>query len=196
MLVPPISGSTARGQVERPSCSPPFAILPFPSSVQLELAGTISARCSPKPQTPNPKPQTPCPIPPASLSAGGDLDALGHLNNAAYLTLCEEARIDVLTTLFPAWWTKTYSPVVASASLQFKRPITAPGTVLVTVGFDPPGRSSLRMTYTIATEAEPGAICAEADSILVWVDLTTSTSIPIPNGLRDALAATTNGHGL
>ncbi|GAB5537618.1 MAG: thioesterase family protein [Rubricoccaceae bacterium] len=116
-----------------------------------------------------------------------DLDALGHLNNAAYLTLCEEARIDALTTLFPAWWTKTYSPVVASASVQFKRPITAPGPVLVTVEFDPPGRSSLRMTYTIVTEAEPDGICAESDSVLVWVDLATESSMPIPEGLRNAL---------
>ena len=118
-----------------------------------------------------------------------DLDALGHLNNTTYLTLCEEARIETLTALFPAWWTEAYSPVVASASVQFKRPITAPGPVLVTVGFDPPGRSSLRMTYTIATEAEPDTICAEADSVLVWIDRATASSIPIPEGLRDALAA-------
>jgi len=118
-----------------------------------------------------------------------DLDALGHLNNAAYLTLCEEARIDALTTLFPAWWTEAYSPVVASASLQFKRPITTAGPVIVTVGFDAPGRSSLRMTYTMATETEPDQICAEADSVLVWVDLATGTSMPIPDGLRNALAA-------
>jgi acyl-CoA thioester hydrolase len=117
-----------------------------------------------------------------------DLDALGHLNNATYLTLCEEARIDVLTALFPAWWTETYSPVVASASLQFKRPITAPGPVLVTVGFDPPGRSSLRMTYTIAVEAQPDTICAEADSVLVWVNRQTVAATPIPDELRDALA--------
>lgn len=117
-----------------------------------------------------------------------DLDALGHLNNATYLTLCEEARIETLTTLFPAWWNETYSPVVASAALQFKRPITSPGPVLVQIGFDPPGRSSLRMTYTIATEAEPDTICAEADSTLVWIDIATGTSTPLPDGLRSVLA--------
>ncbi len=118
-----------------------------------------------------------------------DLDALGHLNNATYLTLCEEARFDALTALFPAWWTKAYSPVVASVSVQYRRAIREAGPVLVAVGFDPPGRSSLRMTYTIATEAEPDQICAEADSMLVWVDLTSGTSTPIPDGLRDALEA-------
>ena len=121
-----------------------------------------------------------------------DLDALGHLNNAVYLTLCEEARIDVLTALFPAWWTESYSPVVASASLQFRSPITVPGPVLVTVGFDAPGRSSLRMTYTIATEADPNTVCAECDSVLVWVDRATASSRPIPEGLRDALTSASN----
>lgn len=118
-----------------------------------------------------------------------DLDALGHLNNATYLTLCEEARIERLTALAPNWWTESYSPVVASASVQFRRAITAPGPVLVAVGFDAPGRTSLRMTYTIATEADPETVCAEADSVLVWIDRATASPRPIPDALRNALAS-------
>ena len=117
-----------------------------------------------------------------------DLDALRHLNNATYLTLCEEARIEVLTALDPEWWNETHSPVVAAASLQFRRPITAPGDVLVTVGFDAPGRSSLRMTYSIAREADPDVVCCEADSTLVWIDIATGRSTPIPDRLRAAVS--------
>ena len=116
-----------------------------------------------------------------------DLDALGHLNNAVYLTLCEEARIEILTALDPAWWNEAHSPVVAAASLQFRRPITTPGTVRVTVGFDAPGRTSLRMTYAIAREAEPDVVCCEADSTLVWIDLATGSPTPVPDRLRAAV---------
>ena len=116
-----------------------------------------------------------------------DLDALNHLNNATYLTLCEEARIDVLTSLDPEWWNETHSPVVAAASLQFRRPITEPGAVVVTIRFDAPGRSSLRMTYSIAREAAPDVVCCEADSTLVWIDLATGSPTPVPDRLRAAV---------
>lgn len=117
-----------------------------------------------------------------------DLDALGHVNNAAYLTYCEQARIDVLTAIAPEWWTDEQGPVVAQASIRYRRPIRATGTVLVEVGFETPGRSSLGTTYRLALASDPATTVAEADALLVWVDAATGRPTPLPEALREALA--------
>lgn len=116
-----------------------------------------------------------------------DLDALGHVNNAAYLTYCEQARIDVLTAIAPGWWTEEQGPVVAQASIRYRRPIRTTGTVIVEVGFEPPGRSSLGTTYRLALASDPATTVAEADALLVWVNAVTGRPVPLPDALREAL---------
>ena len=52
-----------------------------------------------------------------------DLDAFNHVNNARYLTFLEQARIEWFESIGEPWVTDESAPVVASATLNFKRPI-------------------------------------------------------------------------
>ena len=120
-----------------------------------------------------------------------DLDAVGHLNNAVYLTLCEQARIEALGALDATDWDRA-GPVVVAASLRYLRPITEPGVARVTVTFGEPGRTSLPTTHTVALDGgdtDDGGPAATAEVTLVWVDHATGRPTPVPDALRARLAA-------
>lgn len=116
-----------------------------------------------------------------------DLDALGHVNNAVYLTLCEQARTEALEALMPDGWAGVSAPVLVSAGLVFRRPITRTGVAVVEATFDAPGRTSLATRYAVSLEGDDGGVCAEGEATLVWVDVATGRPVPVPDALRDAL---------
>ena len=118
-----------------------------------------------------------------------DLDALGHVNNAVYLTLCEQARTEALDRLMPEGWTGSVVPVLVAASLRYRRPITRAGVAIVEATFGPPGRSSMPTTYAISLEGDDGGVCAEAEATLVWIDVASGRPVSVPESLRDLLGA-------
>lgn len=118
-----------------------------------------------------------------------DLDAFGHVNNAVYLTLCEQARTEALDTLMPGGWDGTSAPVVASVALTYRRPIRRVGTAVVTVAFETPGRTSMRTRYSVALDGDDGGVCADGEATLVWVSAATGRPVPVPDVLRAAIEA-------
>jgi len=117
----------------------------------------------------------------------GDQDALGHVNNAAYLTYTEQARIEALDRLLPGSWVEDAGPILAAIRVDFKRPIVYPATVIVRVFGGEPGRTSFPQPYEILVEGED-AVYATAEAVLVWVSRETGRPVPLPDALRDALA--------
>ena len=117
-----------------------------------------------------------------------DLDALSHVNNAVYLTLCEQGRTEALEALLPAGWIGETAPVLVAASLTFRRPILAVATVLVATTFEAPGRTSVRTRFTVTVEGDDAVRC-EGEATLVWIDVAVGTPVPVPDALRAAIAA-------
>lgn len=120
-----------------------------------------------------------------------DLDALGHVNNATYLTLCEQGRTEAFEAMLPAGWIGEQSPVVAAASLTFRRPITRVGVAVVRTTFADPGRSSVKTRFEISLDGDDGGVCAQGEATLVWIDVAAGRSVPIPDEVR--AAAETDG---
>ena len=117
-----------------------------------------------------------------------DLDAYGHLNNAVYLTLCEQARIDALERLDAVDWSEG-GPVVVAAALQYKRPVTEVVPLRVEVTLGTPGRSSFPTTYRVTSD-DGTTLHAEAEITMVWIDAASGRPTPIPETLRAQLDAT------
>ena len=116
----------------------------------------------------------------------GDQDALGHVNNATYLTYLESARIEWLEAVYPDGWPDGEGPILATTNVTFRRPIHHPAEVEVRVWADPPGRSSLRNAYAVhvAGEPEPRAV---AEAVLVWVSTETGRPVRLPDAVRAVL---------
>ena len=113
-----------------------------------------------------------------------DLDAFNHVNNARYLTFLEQARIEWFETIGEAWVTEVSAPVVASATLNFKRPIEYPATVFVELFTEKLGTSSVVIGHRIVN-AEGGLHC-DGHVAAVWIDRNTGKATPLPPGVRRA----------
>ncbi len=94
-----------------------------------------------------------------------DLDTLGHVNNAVYLTYFEYARLKI----FHDWFTGENEPdfVIARAEVDFIKPIFI-GRVEVDVKVVHIGNTSFTLEYEILNEQ--GEICARGKTVQVLVD--------------------------
>jgi acyl-CoA thioester hydrolase len=109
----------------------------------------------------------------------GDMDALGHVNNTVYFRYMEQARIEWLHavgTLGPCSDPATAS-VVVNASCTFLVPLVYPGALEVRLYAGARGRSSVATTYEIVCA---GQVAAEGAAKMVWIDLASGRSTPLP----------------
>lgn len=108
----------------------------------------------------------------------GDCDPMGHVNNAAYSTYLEQARIAVLGGLEPF--------ILARVEIDFRAELR-PGEEV-----DIRSRCSRIGTKSFDLEHElwaAGRLVAEARSVLVGYDYRAGASVPLTDDLRRRLAA-------
>jgi acyl-CoA thioester hydrolase len=106
-----------------------------------------------------------------------DMDALGHVNNAAYFTFMEQARLEWLTRHAPDAYKQGAGPVIANASCNFRIPLVYPRAIEVRMYLGAPGRSSIDSYYEIVAD---GKTYADGAARIVWIDLATGKSTPLP----------------
>ena len=118
----------------------------------------------------------------------GDMDAMGHVNNAVYFRYMEIARVDWLDSLGGAPAPEGQGPVIVNAFCNFYRPLSYPGEVLARHYVSNPGRSSFDTWIVLERSDQPGVIYAAGGATTVWQDAATQKSCPLPDWLRQVLA--------
>ena len=118
----------------------------------------------------------------------GDMDAYGHVNNTIYFRYMEQARVEYLETLGFKVMPRGSAPVIINASCTFLVPLNYPGVVEVRMFCGRPGRSSVPTYYEIGLQGDD-TLYATGDSKIVWMDVATGKSVPIPDELRAELPA-------
>ena len=108
----------------------------------------------------------------------GDMDSLGHLNNAMYFRYAEQARIDWLESLFGDPRPQGQGMVVVSTRCDFLKPLTYPGLVEVRLALGSPGRSSFVIGFEMR-KANQDTLYAEGYAKMVWVDLSTGRAVAL-----------------
>jgi acyl-CoA thioester hydrolase len=120
-----------------------------------------------------------------------DLDALGHVNNAAYLTYLEQARIGYFRDL-ELWdgQPDKIGLIMAKVVLEYKLPLFADDIVAVYTRCSRLGNRSFDTEQIIARSAKGGVqIVAQGTITLVVFDYRTNKSAPIPDDWRERLVA-------
>jgi acyl-CoA thioester hydrolase len=111
-----------------------------------------------------------------------DTDALGHVNNAVYLTYLEEAR--------DAFYLRALGDpiyVVVRLEIDFRAEVRhAHRTVRVKIAVERLGTTSLTTHETLRTA--DGAVAAEAHVVTVRWDQDTRTAVPFSDDQRGRLA--------
>ncbi|HYA21171.1 MAG TPA: thioesterase family protein [Burkholderiales bacterium] len=117
----------------------------------------------------------------------GDMDAMGHVNNAAYFRYMEQARVSWLESLKIRVGASRKGPVIVSANCTFIKAIVYPATLEVSVYGGEAGRSSFPIFHEIYLEDHPEVKFAEGEVTVVWIDHELGKSIPLPEELRTEL---------
>lgn len=119
----------------------------------------------------------------------GDMDALGHVNNAIYFQYLEQARIAWFESIGAAGGLlgEQSGPLIVNAACTFLRPVTYPATLRIDVFGASPGRSSFEMEYEIRDAERRDVLYTTGASKVVWVDYEANRSTPIPAAVRGIL---------
>jgi acyl-CoA thioester hydrolase len=114
----------------------------------------------------------------------GDMDAMGHVNNTVYFRYMESARIAWFGSLGIHPDPRGTGPVVINASCTFHRQLVYPGDVELRTYAGQAGRSSFETWVEIRPSYDPGAIYADGQAKVVWVDHAAGRSTPLPDAMR------------
>ena len=116
----------------------------------------------------------------------GEMDALGHVNNASYLRYFEESRILWSESLGMRLDGSGEGMILLKASVTYKKQVSYPADIEVDLFAGDIGRTSFQLinTLSIAGETAPAAI---GEFVIVWFDYRTNKSMPVPATLRALL---------
>jgi acyl-CoA thioester hydrolase len=117
----------------------------------------------------------------------GDMDAYRHINNTVYFRYMEQVRVEYLESLGYSVEPKGTAPVIINASCTFLIPLTYPGVVEVLMFLGAPGRSSIPSSYEIRVQGDD-TLYATGDAKIVWMEVASGKSVPIPDDLRARLS--------
>jgi acyl-CoA thioester hydrolase len=115
-----------------------------------------------------------------------DLDALGHVNNAVYLTYLESARIAYWMHVTRRSGLDALDMILARVEIDYRSPLSLGEAVDVTVRCASMRRSSFVLEFA-ARERSAARLVAEARKVLVHYDYSASRSLELPAELRDLL---------
>jgi acyl-CoA thioester hydrolase len=115
-----------------------------------------------------------------------DLDPMGHVNNAVFLTYLESARVAFLRHLGAAPTLDDMGIIVARAEIDFRAPVRLGDEVEVSVRASRFGSKSFDLEHELRVD---GNVVAEAKTVLVSYDYSKREPVPIPDEWREKLAA-------
>jgi acyl-CoA thioester hydrolase len=124
----------------------------------------------------------------------GDMDVMGHVNNAKYFTYCESARMSYFRAVGMDDHRDggRFGPALAAAQLNFRRQVRYPADLSVLTRVSEIGRTSFRMEYEIVLKdlgkgEDAGERVADGFGVIVWVDYASGRPTPLPPGLRASI---------
>ncbi len=117
----------------------------------------------------------------------GDMDALGHVNNAEYLRYFEQSRIVWLEGIGYALASEGTGPILAKVSVTYLKPVVYPTELEIRLYAGPVGNTSFTLVSEIVNGRDAAERFTEGEFVTVWVDYAASKSVPIPDRLRAIL---------
>lgn len=118
-----------------------------------------------------------------------DLDEVGHVNNAVYLTYFEQGRAFYFHESCQWNW-KEDGVILASNQIDYIRPLYYPAPAYIYLRTSKLGNKSFEVQYVIVNEyPDRKELIVKGSSTLVMFDYKTQASFPIPDRIREKLKA-------
>ncbi len=116
----------------------------------------------------------------------GDMDSLGHVNNAKFFTFDEQARLvyfDAIGQLVEGFW-KTQGLILARIGADFIQQVHYPAALDVCFRVAKLGRSSME---TQGAVFQGDVLVAVTQGVVVWFDYVAQKPLAIPEAARVAI---------
>ncbi len=113
-----------------------------------------------------------------------DLDGLGHVNNAVYLSYCEMARLEYFRRHFDIRNAADFEFILARAELDFMKPLGMLEAVQVKMTVPRIGNTSWDFAYEVSAGGE---VYCRARTVQVYFDYAAGAKAPVPEDLRKRL---------
>lgn len=117
-----------------------------------------------------------------------DTDAMGHLNNAVYVTYFEVARTAYWRALTGDRDYQKVPFILAHTTIDFRSPAFVHETLLVGIRVSRLGTKSFECSYRVEDEATRRLVC-EGRSVQVIFDYEKDASYPMPEDLKAKVRA-------
>jgi acyl-CoA thioester hydrolase len=117
-----------------------------------------------------------------------DLDAIGHVNNAVYLTYIETARVAYWLHVTGRTGLGAIDIILARVEVDYRSPVALGEGLDVTVRCVSMRRASFTLEFKV-TERGSGRLAAEARNVAVYYDYASKRSLPIPEEIRRRIRA-------
>lgn len=120
----------------------------------------------------------------------GDMDAMGHVNNAVYFRYFETARIAYFeaTRFLSEMGASGIGPILAHTDCRFRLPLTYPDQLLLGARVTDVGEDRLHMHYRVVS-CNHGAVAAEGTGRVVCFDYGAGRKAPLPESVSAAIEA-------
>ena len=111
-----------------------------------------------------------------------DLDAIGHMNNAVYATMLEQARLAFLSPNGAS----VENMILARLEIDFRSQVELGETIEIEVMPSRVGTKSFDLEYVMRAGER---IVAEAKTVLVAYDYENARTVELPDAWKELLAA-------
>jgi acyl-CoA thioester hydrolase len=109
-----------------------------------------------------------------------DIDAVGHVNNAIYLTYFEEARLNYWHEAI-CWNLRENGVIVGRSEVNYLKPITLQDEIACYVRTTRIGNSSFDIMHVLVKITPAGEeICTTGKTVCISYDYTANKSVSIP----------------
>lgn len=115
-----------------------------------------------------------------------DMDSMGHVNNAKYISYLEEARVRWMLGVEGVSMTDRIAPVVAATNVNYRLPIVWPNDIVVELFVERLGNSSVTIGHRIVDQQDESKLYSDGNVVVVWMDTQTGKSAPLPDAIRNA----------
>jgi len=122
--------------------------------------------------------------------AWGEMDALGHVNNAVFFRYIESARIDFLRKSGShALRDETgIGFILQFVEMRFRQPLVFPDTVRVDTKLVSIEEDRFTLAHAVVSK-KTGDVAAIGRGTVVTFDYAKGVKVPIPGAIRDAILA-------
>ncbi|MFW5879002.1 MAG: acyl-CoA thioesterase [Myxococcota bacterium] len=107
-----------------------------------------------------------------------DVDALGHVNNAVYVSYLESARLEYYEKTFGEEGFHRFPFIIAEITVKFLSPAYIKELLDLHIRISEVGRKSFRFRYAIRSRTDGRVVC-EAESVQVFYDYEAGRTVEV-----------------